>query len=135
MTSPGEGPAPFATNQDLVNAWRPLTGEEMVWSAQLLDAAALRIREKWLAQRGTPIPDDHPGAATVSISVVKNAMAGGAFPNQVQFKTVVGGADGWEESGTLANPGGELTFDEWHWAQLGLRTKALPAFHFADQDY
>lgn len=132
MTSPGEEVPGFATTDDLSNAWRPLTGEETIWAKQLLDAASNLIREKWLAQKGSAIDEADPNAKVVAIAVVKNALSGGDYPNQTQFSTMVGD---WQESGTLANPGGMLHFDDWHWSILGLRVKPLPRFSFADQDY
>jgi hypothetical protein len=130
--SAGEGA--FATKEELASAWRPLSDTEAVWADQLLAAAATRIRDRWREAFGTEIDESHPGARTISIAVVKEVLDAEdrGMLNFKSFKTVVGD---WEEGGSLVNPGGTLEFTDWHWSLLGIRTKALPQYHFQDNDY
>lgn len=130
--SAGEGA--FATKEQLADAWRPLSETEQVWADQLLAAAGTRIRDRWREAFGTEIDENNASAVTVSIAVVKEVLDADdrGMLNFKTFKTVVGD---WEEGGSLVNPGGALEFTDWHWSLLGIRTKALPQYHFQDNDY
>ena len=131
MTS-GEGASPFVSVADFTAAWRPLSGSETVTAERLLADAARWIREHYRRHHGEPIPDDHPGAVSVSIDAVKTAMETGKYAGHVSYSRTEGPR---AKSGTLAAPGGALVFTDWHKQLLGIPTRVMPVANFPRDDY
>lgn len=130
MTS-GEG-APFVTVDDFAAAWRPLSGAERTTATRLLADAARWIREQYQRHFGEPIADDHPGAVSVSIDVVKTAMETGKYAGHTSYSRTEGPR---ARAGTLSAPGGSLAFTDWHKELLGISTRVMPVGNFPRDDY
>lgn len=116
-----DGDAAFATPEDLR---RPLTSAERDIAEQLLGAAA-----RWIRRNKPGIAPDDPDARTVSIDVVSTAIATRAYVGHVSYTRTVGPRT---KSGTLADPGGALTFSDWHRELLGISIHPQPRYHFGD---
>lgn len=110
----------FATVDEVVAGWRPLSAADRTWAEMLLAAAARWIRKP--AHR-PDIADDDPDAKLVSISAVRSALVAGANAGHTQYAKTAGS---FQKSGTLTNPEGALRFSDWHKELLGISTTAGP---------
>ncbi|HEY9314631.1 hypothetical protein [Williamsia sp.] len=125
----GEGPEAFTTAEQLQSGWRSLSNPELTYAAQLLTAAGKWIRDQYLEAKGVAIADNNPAALTVSIDVVKTAMMTAAYQGHISYNRVEGSR---QKAGTLVNPGGALSFSDWHKEQLGIPTSTLGIGIFED---
>lgn len=121
----GEGA--FISVDDFAAEWRPLSPAEELTADRLLASAALWIREQYEKFHGSQIADDHAGAISVSIDVVRNAMETGKYAGHLSYGRTEGPR---AKSGTLAAPGGSLVFTDWHKEQLGIPTRPRPSYLF-----
>lgn len=121
----GEGV--FISVDDFAAGWRPLSDAEEIDAQRLLDSAAAWIREQYEKFHHAPIADDHPGAISVSIDAVRNAMETGKYAGHLAYGR---GEGPRSKSGTFAAPGGSLVFTDWHKEQLGIPTRPRPSFSF-----
>ena len=79
----GEGV--FISVDDFAAEWRPLSSAEELTADRLLASAALWIREQYEKFHGSQIADDHAGAISVSIDVVRNAMETGKYAGHLSY--------------------------------------------------
>lgn len=125
----GEGPQAFIDSNQLQAVWRPLSVPEHASAGKLLTAAGKRIRDEYREAFGTAIAETDPNAETVSIDLVKTAMMTAAYQGHTSYSR---GEGARTKGGTLANPGGALTFTDWHREQLGIPIHALAEAYFDD---
>ena len=123
----GEGVFAFVTVSELMTSWRTLTPAEQIYAGQLLEAAGQKIREEYRDAHGVEIDEAHPAARTVSIELVRAAIATGAYVGHIQYARIEGPR---QKSGTLKNPGGALVFTDYHREQLGIPITAGPVYYF-----
>lgn len=126
--------AAFATADELAAQWRTLTTAERVAATSHLDTVAALIRAEFNDRLGLDdVPADRLDAAkSVSIEVVKTAIATGMWPGHTQYGRAEGPRN---KSGTLSAPGGALMLTDWQRTQLGLPVNALPRWNFPVGDY
>lgn len=124
----------FATPDELAAEWRPLTTAERAAATSHLDTVAALIRSAFADHLGlSEVPADKLTAArSVSIDIVKTALATGMWPGHTSYSRTEGPRS---KSGTLASPGGSLTLSEWHRDLLGLPVRPAPAWCFPRDDY
>lgn len=119
----------FVTVSELESSWRTLTAPQRVYAGQLLESAADKIREEYLAAKGVDIDAASSAARTVSIEMVRTAIETGAYVGHLTYSRTEGPR---AKAGTLLNPGGLLVFTDWHREQLGLPVHALAEAFFDD---
>jgi hypothetical protein len=124
----------FADVDELAAAWRPLTTAERVAAGSNLDAVAALIRREFSDRLGLDdVPADRMDVAkSVSIEIVKTAIATGMWPGHTQYGRTEGPRS---KSGTLAAPGGTLALTDWQRQQLGLPVNPAPRYNFPRNDW
>lgn len=127
MTSGGVTPPAFVSPAVLQSGWRDLSSKEQTYASQLLISAGQRIRDEYRKAFGTEIAENHPGAITVSIEMVRTCMSTGAYVGHLEYGRLEGPR---QKTGKLVNPGGALVFTDYHRQQLGIPTTAGPEFCF-----
>lgn len=126
--------AAFATVDELVAAWRPLTAAERAAAGSQLDSVAALIRADFQSRLGLDdVPDDRLDAAkAVSIEIVKTALTTGQWSGHTAYGRTVGARS---KSGTLSAPGGSLMLTDWQRQLLGLPVNPAPQWNFPEGDY
>lgn len=126
--------AAFATVDELVAFWRPLTAAERVAAGSYLDLVAAHLRAQFKDRLGLDaVPADRLDAAkTISMEIVKTALATGQWPGHTAYGRTVGARS---KSGTLEAPGGSLMLTDWQRQLLGLPVNPAPQWNFPEGDY
>lgn len=116
--------AKFATVDD-INRGRPPFSDDDKADADALIAAA----GEWIRERKPGIADDDPAAHIVVIQVVRTAMDTRRYSGHTSYSKTVGGVT---RSGTLANPGALLAFDDSHYQLLRISRSCGASYYFGD---
>lgn len=122
--------ADYATVEDVIELYRPLTEEEAARTASILPVISARLREE-ARKRGHDLDqmiaaDDSGDLAVVAKSVTVDITArylmtptsGPSYGPVTQFTESAGG---YSATGTFLNPGGGLFIKKSELAALGLR--------------
>lgn len=131
---------PFATKEELIAYWRPLTGDEPARADILLSLASNRLR---LTAEGDSIDLDAKALASeaykttlrwVVMEAVKRAMQTGVdMPSVESYQQTAGP---YSENIKYVNPTGDLFFRKSELADLGLSgQQTLKAFMLAPESY
>ncbi len=115
----------FATTQDLIDLWRPLTTEEEDRAENLLIIVSdeLRIRAEEVGKDLDDMIEASPALASVARSVTCDVVARALMTstNQEPVTQYSQSALGYSVSGTYLVPGGGLFIKKNELARLGLR--------------
>lgn len=119
----------FATTQDLIDLWRPLTTEEEDRAENLLIIVSdeLRLRAKDVGKDLDQMIEDTPALASVARSVTCDVVARVLMTSTSQEPTTQfsQSALGYSVSGTYLVPGGGLFIKKNELARLGLKRQKI----------
>lgn len=113
--------ADFASPDDIFR------GRVRTQAAEADAEALIAAASNWIRQHKPGIADDDPAAHVVVMQVVRSAMATDKYAGHVSYSKTVGGVT---RSGTLANPGALLVFEDSHYQLLGLSRTGGPSYYF-----
>lgn len=123
-------PVVYATVDQLIEQWRPLTDQQRVRATSALELAAILIRRN-VDMSDLDMNDDRELIAqAVSIDMVKSALS--VTDDQFgksSYATTVGSI---ADSATLLNPSATLYFTDAHKALFGIGPATAPAWFFGD---
>lgn len=97
----------YAEVTDLEARWRPLTADESVRAAVLLEDAAVRL-DAACPPSDPPTAQELAARKIVSCEMVKRSMAAGTGAGAVGVTSVQQGAGPYQETTQFANPTGDL---------------------------
>lgn len=119
----------FATTQDLIDLWRPLTTEEEDRAENLLIIVSdeLRLRANDVGKDLDQMIEDTPALASVARSVTCDVVARVLMTSTSQEPTTQfsQSALGYSVSGTYLVPGGGLFIKKNELARLGLKRQKI----------
>ena len=127
--------ADYATTQDVIDLWKPLTETELSQTAQLLPIISAEIRRR-ASECGknfdvmiTEDPDLELIAKSVCVDVVKRYINDSTMdsPSMSQMSQSAGG---YSVSGTFLVPGGGLFLKKTELARLGIRRQKYGVIDF-----
>lgn len=129
--------AAFATVQDVIKLWRPLTPEEQERAEALIDVVSARLRQeafKSYKNLDQMIEADETGslavtATSVTVDIVARALATPTTGDLAPLSQYSQSALGYTFSGTFLSGGGGIYIKKAELAALGIKR---PKFGFFD---
>lgn len=129
---------PFATIDDLINLWRPMSQEEKTRAEELLPVVSNRLRweaeqvEKDIDQLIENSPAYKDVVKSVTVDIVARTLM--TSTNQEPMTQYSESALGYTVSGTFLTPGGGLFIKRDELKALGLRKQRYGVMEFYDYD-
>lgn len=129
--------AAFATVQDVITLWRPLTPDEQTRAEALLDVVSARLRQeaiKSYKDLDQMIADDETGslaivAKSVTVDIVARSLSTPTTGDLAPLSQYSQSALGYTFSGTFLSGGGGIFIKKSELAALGIKR---PKFGFLD---
>lgn len=129
--------AAFATVQDVITLWRPLTPDEQTRAEALLDVVSARLRQeaiKSYKDLDQMIADDDTGslaivARSVTVDIVARSLSTPTTGDLAPLSQYSQSALGYTFSGTFLSGGGGIFIKKSELAALGIKR---PKFGFLD---
>ncbi|MGI6086107.1 MAG: phage Gp19/Gp15/Gp42 family protein [Acetivibrionales bacterium] len=131
--------ANFATIDELITLWRPLSNDEITRAESLLEVVSdsLRVEAKKVGKDLDAMVSESPSYASVVKSVTVDVVARTLMTstNQEPMIQSAESALGYSTSGTFLVPGGGLFIKRSELARLGLRRQRLGVIEPYGTDY
>lgn len=119
----------FATVQDVIDIWRPLTDAEQEKAEQLIPivCSSLRYEAQKVGKDLDTMIKESPALATVAKSVTVDVTARALMTptNEAPVSQYSQSANGYSVSGTYLVPGGGLFIKRTELSRLGLRRQRI----------
>lgn len=128
----------YATTDDIITLWRPLTSEEMDRAKALIPIVcdSLRSEAKRVGKDLDALVEDDPALKSVAKSVVVDVVARTLMTstNQEPMTQYAESALGYSMSGSFLVPGGGLFIKRTELQRLGLRRQRYGVMDFYGTD-
>lgn len=125
--------APFLTENQVAERWRPLTQAEKQAVGDILTVCATAIRDAFTAAGYAEFPAEREDAArVVTLDIVRTSFTTGAYAGHASYTR---GEGPRTKGGTFLGAAGQVDLSDWHRKLLGLDTSAQPRWNFPRGDY